>query len=108
MPGSRGYDLTMLVRDLPLQPMVEFARRVKKNVPADIVAAGKMDASVTLRRSTTSTGAGPVWLGSGEVLALSMRSPLTNTRLALDKIPFTVSSSSNDDSGMKSRAGRSR
>jgi uncharacterized protein involved in outer membrane biogenesis len=107
MPGSRGYDLTMLVQDLPLQPMVEFARRVKKNVPADIVAAGKMDASVTLRHSATSTGAGPVWLGSGEVLALNVRSPLTNTRLALDKIPFTISSTSNDDRGMKSRAGHS-
>ena len=29
----------------------------------------------------------PVWQGSGEVLALSVRSPLTNTRLVLDKIP---------------------
>jgi hypothetical protein len=87
--------------------MVEFARRVKKNVPTDIVAAGKMDASVTLRRSATSIGAGPVWLGSGEVLALNVRSPLTNTRLALDKIPFTISSSSNDDRGIKPGVERS-
>jgi hypothetical protein len=101
MPGSRAYDLTMLVQNLPLQPLVEFARRAKKNVPTDIVAAGKMDASVTLRRASTATGAGPVWIGRGEVLALNVRSPLTNTRLALDKIPFTISSSSNDDRGMK-------
>ncbi len=106
MPGSRAYDLTMLVENLPLQPVVEFARRVKKNVPTDIVAAGKMDASVTLRRSATSTGAGPVWLGTGEVLALNLRSLLTNTRLALDRIPFTISSSSNDDRGTKPGAER--
>ena len=93
MPGSRAYDLTMLVQDLPLQPVVEFVRRVKKNVPTDIMAFGKVDASITLRRAATSTGAGPVWQGGGELLALNVRSPLTNTKLALDKIPFTISSS---------------
>lgn len=108
MPGSRAYDLTVLVESVPLQPLVEFGRRVKKNVPSDIVAAGKMDASITLRRAATSTGAGPAWQGSGEVLALNVRSPLTNTRLALDKIPFTVSSSSSDDRGTKPSAERTR
>lgn len=108
MPGSRAYDLTMLVRNLPLQPMVEFARRVKKNVPADIVAAGKLNASITLQRPVASTGAGPAWQGGGEVLALNVRSLLTNTRLALDKIPFTISSSSSDDRGKKPGAERSR
>ena len=108
MPGSRAYDLTMLVRNLPLQPMVEFARRVKKNVPADIVAAGKLNASITLQRPVASTGAGPAWQGGGEVLALNVRSLLTNTRLALDKIPFNISSSSSDDRGKKPGAERSR
>jgi hypothetical protein len=108
MPGSRAYDLTMLVQNLPLQPMVEFARRVKKNVPADIVAAGKLNASITLQRAVASTGAGPAWQGGGEVVALNVRSLLTNTRLALDKIPFNISSSSNDDRGKKPGAERSR
>jgi len=108
MPGARAYDLTMLVQNLPLQPLVEFARRVKKNVPTDIIAAGKLDASITLQRASTSTSMGPVWRGGGEVLALNLRSPLTDTRLALDKIPFTISSSSNDNHGMKQNAGRSR
>ena len=31
MPGT--YDLTMLARSLPVQPLVEFVRRVKKNCP---------------------------------------------------------------------------
>jgi len=108
MPGSHAYDLTMLVQNLPLQPMVEFARRVKKNVPADIVAAGKLNASITLQRPVASTGAGPAWQGGGEVLALNVRSLLTNTRLALDKIPFNISSSSSDDRGKKPGAERSR
>ncbi len=106
MPGARAFDLTMVAQDLPIQPLAELARRIKKNVPTDMVATGKLDASITLRRSVHSTGTGPVWQGRGEVLALNVRSPLTNTRLALDRIPFTVSSS--HDLEMKQTAGRSR
>jgi hypothetical protein len=90
--GVRSYDLTMVAESVPVQPLVEFARRVKKNVPADIVAAGKLDARITLRRDASGTDIGPVWRGGGEVQGLNMRSPLTNTRLALDRIPFAVSS----------------
>jgi hypothetical protein len=102
MPGAHAYDLTMLAQSLPLQPIVEFARRVKKNVPGDIIAAGKLDANVTLRR----TAMGPVWEGGGDVLALNVRSPLTNTKLALDKIPFTVSSGRNLELRQRGGPGR--
>ena len=34
----------------------------------------------------------PIWQGRGEVLALNVRSSVTTTRIALDKIPFSVSS----------------
>ena len=106
LSGVRGYDLTMVAQGVPIQPLVEFARRVKKNVPADIVAAGKLDAKITLRRETTGTGLGPVWQGGGEVQGLNVRSPLTNTRFALDKIPFAVSSNANPQ--LKTSAARSR
>ena len=90
VPGT--YDLTMLVRSLPVQPLVEFVRRVKKNVPTDIIAAGKVDASVSLRRKPGAGRMDPIWQGHGEVLALNVRSSVTNTRIVLDKIPFSVSS----------------
>ncbi len=45
MPGAHACNLTMLVHELPVQPLVEFARRIKKNVPADIVASGKVNAN---------------------------------------------------------------
>jgi uncharacterized protein involved in outer membrane biogenesis len=93
MAGVRAYDLSMLAQKLPVHPLVEFVRRVKKNVPTDILASGKLDANVTLRRKAT--GGAPVWMGGGEVSALNVRSPLTNTKLLLDRIPFTVSSGGN-------------
>jgi len=102
----RSYDLTMVAQSVPVQPLVEFARRVKKNVPADIVAAGKLDARVTLRRNAAGVDIGPVWQGGGELQGLNVRSPLTNTRFALDRIPFAISSDANLQ--VKSKADRGR
>ena len=109
MPGT--YDLTMLARSLPIQPLVEFVRRVKKNLPTDIVAAGKVDASVSVRRKPSPSGMDPIWQGRGEVLALNVRSSATTTRIVLDKIPFTVSSARDFDlnhAGLKQRTAPSR
>jgi len=52
MRNTSVYDLTLFAQNLPLQPLVDFVRRVKKNVPTDLIATGKMEASVTLRRTT--------------------------------------------------------
>jgi hypothetical protein len=86
----RAYDLTVLAENVPVPPLVEFLRRAKKNVAADLVAAGKLDGEVTLRRDAT--GRRTVWQGGGAVTAVNVWSPLNNTRLALDRIPFEVSS----------------
>jgi hypothetical protein len=105
MPDTRAYDLTLQADNLPLQPLVDFIRRVKKNVPTDLVATGKMEGTVTLLRTAATTDQGPEWQGDGSVTALNARSPLTNTRLALEKVPFTVSSTANLE---KSLSGSSR
>ena len=48
---------------------------MKKNLPTDIIAAGKLEASVTLRRKPShERDRDPVWQGGGEVLALNVRS----------------------------------
>jgi AsmA-like C-terminal region/AsmA family len=89
LSAARSYDLTLLAHKVPLQPMVELARRVKNNVPTDMVAAGKLEAEVTLRRDTTGH---PVWDGKGAVVGLSVRSLVNSTRLVLERVPFLVSS----------------
>ncbi len=93
LSAARAYDLTLLAQKVPIQPLVELARRAKKNVPADMVATGKLDAEVTLRRDAGSIG--PVWDGGGALVALNVRSLLNNTKLSLERIPFVVSSGSN-------------
>ena len=92
--GSEGstYDLTVLARNLPVQSLVEFARRTKKNVPADISASGKLEGRVSLRRELMQTSIATIWQGAGEVLDFGVRSPVDDTKLVLARIPFTVSS----------------
>ena len=89
---ARVYDLRWLAQRVPIQPLVELARRMKKNVPADTVASGKLDAEITLRRDARSIG--PAWDGGGAVVGLNARSLVNNTRLSVERIPFVVSSGS--------------
>jgi hypothetical protein len=90
LSAAHQYDVTMQAQGVPVQPLLELARRVKKNIPADLVAAGKADATVTLQRDAKSLG--PLWQGGGAVTALIVRSPSNNIRFALERIPFEVTS----------------
>jgi len=90
LSGARSYDLNLLVENVSIQPVVEFARRMKKNIPADVVATGKLEANLAIRRETTDEL--PIWKGRGEVTGLNLRSSVNNTRLTLDKVPFVLSS----------------
>jgi hypothetical protein len=38
-----AYNLTVLAQKVPVQPLVDLARRMKKNIPSGIVATGKLD-----------------------------------------------------------------
>ena len=45
---------------------------MKKNIPADVVATGKLEADLAIRRETTDEL--PIWKGQGEVTGLNLRS----------------------------------
>jgi hypothetical protein len=93
-PGSRGYALRISAENLPLQSLVEFARHAKKNIPEDLVASGTVDANFTLAHAL---GFRPVWEGQGETTSVRLQSKLANADLALDNIPFTISSGRHPD-----------
>jgi AsmA family/AsmA-like C-terminal region len=92
--GSRSYDLRMSAENLPLQSLVEFARHAKKNIPEDLIATGTVDADFTLAHAL---GFRPVWQGGGETTSVRLQSKLANADLALDNIPFTISSDRRPD-----------
>jgi hypothetical protein len=98
--SSRDYDLALSARDLPIQSLIALARHTKQGMPDDLLATGRLDAKVKLRRTTNAEPGDVVWEGSGETSGFQLRSKLTKTELVLGRIPFTVSAAI----GPKSRA----
>lgn len=100
--GSRSYDLRMSAENLPLQSLVEFARRAKKNIPEDLIATGTVEANFTLQHAL---GSRPVWRGEGETTSVRLHTKLANADLALHNIPFTISSGRDPEANNIARPG---
>jgi uncharacterized protein involved in outer membrane biogenesis len=88
-PGARIYDLSFAAQDVPAQSLATFIRHVKKDLPEDLVAVGKLNGAVSVIRHTP--GVPPNWTGGGEVTAFRLASKTTNTELAVSRIPFAIS-----------------
>jgi hypothetical protein len=86
-----SYELTMLAHDVPLQALVSFARHAKKNLPDDLEAGGKLDGNLDMRRDSSRAG----WQGAGTTSGFRLRSRHAKAELALDRIPFVISSGLN-------------
>ena len=85
--SSRSYDLTLSARGLPIQSLVAFARHTKQGIPDDLLANGRVDASVKFQRTA---GAALTWKGGGEASEFQLGSRANTTELALGRIPFSV------------------
>jgi uncharacterized protein involved in outer membrane biogenesis len=97
--SSRDYDLTATARDLPIQSLIAFARHAKQAMPDDLIAVGRLNGNVKLRRR----GNAPAWEGGGETSGFELRSKLNKTELVLGKVPFVVSSAIERKSRVTSR-----
>ena len=84
----RSYDLALSARGLPIQSLVAFARHTKQGIPDDLLANGRLDASMKFQRAA---GAALIWKGGGEASEFQLGSEVNTTQLVLGKIPFSVS-----------------
>ena len=89
--SSRDYDLALTAENLPIASLMAFARHAKQGMPADLVAAGRLNANVKLRRATAAGSSVSGWEGGGETSGFRVESKLTSTELELGRIAFTVS-----------------
>lgn len=103
---SRTYDLALLAHDVPIQSLIAFARRAKKDIPEDLLAAGKLDANLKVHRHGDVSA--PVWEGGGQTLGFQLRSKLADSELVLDRIPFAIFSASPADFTARNRHGRAQ
>ena len=102
--SSRDYDLVLTADGLPIQSLIAFARHAKQAVPDDLIAAGRLDGSIKLRRDSSGPASTANWEGSGETSGFELRSKLNKTELILGKIPFAVSPARSAAMNPRSRA----
>ena len=88
--SPRIYELALSAQDLPIQSLIAFARHAKQGMPDDLVATGRLDGDVKVRRAANASGDAD-WEGSGETSGFELASKLTKTELVLGRVPFTMS-----------------
>jgi len=88
--GPRSYNLQLAARNLPVQALASLARRAKKDLPADLSAAGMVNGEFSLRSPGVRPASLLQWSGSGEIVDLRLKSETVPTELALDRVPFAL------------------
>ncbi|HZW80814.1 MAG TPA: AsmA family protein [Candidatus Deferrimicrobiaceae bacterium] len=97
-PGLRGLDLALNLENVPASSVAQLARRVKKDLPPDIVAGGSVQGNFEIKESGA-LPRGPEFRGQGEIVNLRLQSANSKAELAPGNVPFTLNSdqSSNPD-----------
>src|SRR5262249_27732078 len=85
-----SYDLTLAVRDVPVQALVGFARHAKKGIPADLTALGVLDGGFEFARAGGRTET-LNWTGRGAARGARITSKLAKADVLLDRVPFSIS-----------------
>jgi len=96
--NSRTYDLHFAAQNVPMQSLVAFARHTKKNIPEDLAATGTLDTDFRFRRENGAKEPHVTWTGQGETSNFGISSLLTATTLFPDKIPFSLTLGTAQDS----------
>jgi len=89
--SSRGYDLAVTTDNIPIASLIAFVRHAKQGMPVDLVAAGRLNANLKLRRGVPAGSNVAIWEGDGETSGVQIGSKLNNTDLVVGRIPFIVS-----------------
>jgi hypothetical protein len=91
LPGVHRVDVAMKLESVPMSAVAQLARRAKKNLPPDLVSAGYVDGSFTVKEAGASPG-GPEFQGRGEITNLRLQSAITKVEFVSGSIPFALSS----------------
>jgi AsmA-like protein len=97
--SSRDCDLALIAQNLPIASLMAFVRHAKQGMPADLVATGRLNANMKLRRATVAGSSIATWEGGGETSGFQVASKFTSSELVLGRVPFTVSAAASKASG---------
>jgi uncharacterized protein involved in outer membrane biogenesis len=91
----RAFDLSVSAHDVPVQAVLALVRNSKKDFPDDLAATGKLNTNITLRDDVEKTPA-VSWQGKGQIAGFHVLSNSTNTDLALERVPLTLTQGRDD------------
>jgi hypothetical protein len=93
LPGVHRVDLILNLESVPMTAVAQLARRAKKNIPADLVATGSVEADVAMKEDAASLR-GPGFRGGGEITDLRVESASAKVDVSPGTIPFVLASPS--------------
>jgi hypothetical protein len=88
LPGVRRVDLSLNVESVPVSAVGQLARRAKKNLPADLVSSGSVQANFTVKEDGAERTA--EFQGRGEIADLRLQSTSTKVEFAPGDVPFVL------------------
>jgi len=88
----RAYDLSLLIDRVPTQALVQFAQRAKKDLAADLLATGQVDATFEGRKE--GIGKASQWNGGGTTSGVVLTSKMLERELSLGNVQFSLQQAS--------------
>ncbi|HEY6764702.1 MAG TPA: AsmA family protein [Candidatus Sulfotelmatobacter sp.] len=96
LPGSHNYDLVVTTGDLPASALAQLGLRVKKNLPEDLVAEGKVQASFSFSKDAGNPSQARVE-GRGKITDLRLVSSMSKTEFSTPSLPFALAGEVQDN-----------
>lgn len=94
LPGVHRVDLSLELANVPMSAVTQLAQRAKKNLPADLVAAGGVQGDFIAREDRNSQD-GPALEGQGEITDLRLQSENSQVDWPVGTVPFVLVSGKN-------------
>ncbi len=94
LPGVHRVDLSLELANVPMSAVTQLAQRAKKNLPADLVAAGGVQGDFVAREDGKSWGE-PEFGGQGEITDLRLQSASSKVDWQVGTVPFVLVSGKN-------------
>jgi hypothetical protein len=99
LPVIHGVDLSLNVDNVPMNAVTNFVRRVKKNLPGDLVSAGTVQGNFAVKDDAVSRKV--KFEGQGDITGLRLHSDATKAEFATASIPFILNSGARRSSSSK-------
>lgn len=95
LPGSHNCDLVLSAENVPANPLMQLARRAKKNLPDDLIADGSVQGRLAIEESRA-TGGELRLDGRGEVTELRLNSAGNKAEIGPEAVPFLIRAGDSD------------